>query len=167
MNDDGSRREGSECDGDISVIGGSNRLIHEGSNGDVGSLHDDSGGFSGQRDSDETSIRDPSSSSMGGTVVALPTRNTRQGISKSFVELELAEHIKDLAAFKGAYSRIHARVLEVQDEGRLMKLVSWSGTSAVMGSLELTIHAIERTIEELRDLLKRLDAGAIFDSDKV
>lgn len=48
-----------------------------------------------------------------------------------------------------------------------MKLVSWSGTSAVMGSLELTIHAIERTIEELRDLLKRLDAGAIFDSDKV
>jgi hypothetical protein len=104
--------------------------------------------------------------SEGGTVVALPTRRAKQGVSKSLVELELAEHTKDLSAFKDAYSRIHGRVLEVQDAGRLMKLVNWSGTSAVMGSLELAIHAIERTVEELRDLLKRLDAGAIIDSDE-
>ena len=71
-----------------------------------------------------------------------------------------------MAAFKAAYGAVHSRVLEVQDDGRLMKLVSWSGTSAVMGSLDLAIHAIERTVEELKDLLKRLDAGAIIDSDK-
>jgi len=101
----------------------------------------------------------------GGEIVALPTRRTKFGISRSHVELELQEHTKDLAAFKGAYHQIHCRVLEVQDAGRLMKLVNWSGTAAVMGSLELTIHAIERTVDELKDLLKRMDAGAIIDSD--
>jgi hypothetical protein len=57
-------------------------------------------------------------------------------------------------------------VVEVKDEGRLMTLVNWSGTSAVMGSLELAIHAMERTVEELRDILKRMDAGAIVNSDE-
>jgi hypothetical protein len=47
-----------------------------------------------------------------------------------------------------------------------MTLVNWSGTSAVMGSLELATHAIERTVEELRDILKRMDAGAIVNSDE-
>ena len=47
-----------------------------------------------------------------------------------------------------------------------MKLVSWSGTSAVMGSLELSIHAIERTVEELKDLLHRIDAGVIPNLDE-
>ena len=165
MNDNGSRRQGPGDCGDVGVIGSSDRLVLEGDDGSTGGLHDERG-REGQGDGKETGIGDSSGSSVGGTVVALPTRNTRQGISRSFVELELAEHTRDLAAFKGAYAQIHSRVLEVQDAGRLMKLVNWSGTSAVMGSLELAIHAIERTVEELRDILKRLDAGAIIDSDK-
>lgn len=162
--DDGSSRERPECDLNDSV-----------NNIGVRSVHQDSGGSSkatrqGTR-VDEVDKSDQCTSdagdSEGGTVVALPTRRGRTGISKNLVELELSEHTRDLIAFKGAYSRIHARVLEVRDEGRLMKLVNWSGTSAVMGSLELAIHAIERTVDELKDLLKRLDAGAIIDSDKV
>lgn len=48
----------------------------------------------------------------------------------------------------------------------MMKLVNWSGTSAVMGSLELSIHAIERVVEELRSILKRIDSGVIPNLDE-
>ena len=109
---------------------------------------------------------DTSRSDQGAQVFALPTRKSRDGISRRQVELELQEHNLDLSAFSSAYSLIHQRVVEVKDEGRLMTLVNWSGTSAVMGSLELAIHAMERTIEELRDILKRMDAGAIVSSDE-
>lgn len=78
---------------------------------------------------------------------------------------ELSEHQLDLQAFHRAYSLIHRRVQEVQDEGRMMKLVSWSGTAAVMGTLELSIHAIERTVEELKSILQRIDAGVIPNLD--
>jgi len=71
-----------------------------------------------------------------------------------------------LGAFTGAYNRVHRRVQEVKDEGRLMKLVEWSGTSAVMGSLEMAIHAIERVVAELRDVLQRIDAGVIPNLDE-
>ena len=47
-----------------------------------------------------------------------------------------------------------------------MKLVDWSGTAAVMGSLELATHAIERTIAELRNILVRIDGGAIPNLDE-
>jgi hypothetical protein len=57
-------------------------------------------------------------------------------------------------------------VQDVKDEGRMMKLVNWSGTAAVMGSLEMSIHAIERTLEELRDILLRIDRGAIPNLDE-
>jgi hypothetical protein len=57
-------------------------------------------------------------------------------------------------------------VQEVKDEGQIMKLVNWSGTSAVMGSLELSIHAIERVVEELKHLLFRIDEGVIPNLDE-
>ena len=166
MNENGSRGDGTECDAIHSVNGDNDTGIYDSSERSVECIHHECTTRSELRRSEEDSHRDSSGSSEGGVIVALPTRRTKSGISRSHVELELAEHTKDLAAFKGAYSQIHTRVLEVQDEGRLMKLVNWSGTSAVMGSLELTIHAIERTVDELKDLLKRLDAGAIIDSDK-
>lgn len=80
--------------------------------------------------------------------------------------LELTEHQKDLDAFQEAYNCIHRRVQAVKDEGQLMKLVNWSGTSAVMGSLEMSIHAIERTVEELKDILRRIDNRVIPDLDE-
>ena len=101
----------------------------------------------------------------GAQVFALPTRKQRDGISRRLVELELEEHKLDLTAFQTAYSTIHKRVTEVKDEGRLMTLVNWSGTSAVMGSLELA-RAATLAKEELRDILKRMAAGAIVNSDE-
>ena len=103
----------------------------------------------------------------GGTVVALPPRGgVREGLSRKELVLELEEHKKDLRAFMRAYDVIHLRVVEVKDEARLLKLVEWSGTSAVMGALELSIHSIERVIEELKELIAKIDAGAILNTDE-
>jgi len=65
-----------------------------------------------------------------------------------------------------AYDCVHRRVQEVKDHGRLMKLVDWSGTAAVMGALELSIHSIERVVEELENILLRIDGGAIPNLDE-
>jgi len=48
----------------------------------------------------------------------------------------------------------------------MMKLVDWSGTAAVMGSLDLSIHSIERTIEELKSILRQIDEGEIPNTDE-
>lgn len=55
---------------------------------------------------------------------------------------------------------------EVKDEGRMLKLVNWSGTAAVMGSLELSTHALERVVDELKSILGRIDAGVIPNLDE-
>ena len=72
----------------------------------------------------------------------------------------------DLLAFKKAYDCIHQRVQEVKDEGRFLKLADWSGTGAVMNSLDLVIHALERTHEEMGDILIRIDEGEIPNIDE-
>jgi hypothetical protein len=100
----------------------------------------------------------------GGRILAFPTR--RSGLSRRSVAWELEETRLDLAAFYKAHSAIHGRVQDVKDEGRLLKLVEWSGTSAVMGSLDLAIHAMERTADELQDLLQKIDEGEIPNLDE-
>jgi hypothetical protein len=108
----------------------------------------------------------------GGELIEFPTERrsrrtgTREGLHRSHIVLELEEHEKDLRAFRSAYASVHQRVQEVKDDQRLMKLVNWSGTSAVMGTLELTIHAIERVVEELKEMLSRIDRGVIPDLDR-
>lgn len=82
------------------------------------------------------------------------------------MELELREHQADLKAFQDAYGCIHRRVQEVKDESQLLKLVDWSGTSAVMGSLELSIHSIERVVDELKRILANVDIGVIPNIDE-
>lgn len=89
-----------------------------------------------------------------------------EGLSRSAVVEELVETKADLLAFRKAYDIIHCRVQNVKDESRLMKLVDWSGTAAVMGSMDLSIHALERTSEELRDILRRIDRGVIPNLDE-
>lgn len=97
---------------------------------------------------------------------SVSAEDRRESISRRAVALELREHETDLLTFRSAYSLIHRRVAEVKDEGRLMKLVTWSGTAAVMGSLELTIHMIERMVDELRDILRQVDAGELKNTDE-
>lgn len=79
---------------------------------------------------------------------------------------ELHEAQEDLIAFQRAHDAIHQRVQAVKDEGRLLKLVSWSGTAAVMGALDLSIHSLEHVCEEMEDILARLNAGELPNIDE-
>lgn len=72
----------------------------------------------------------------------------------SELKAELEEKTLDLKAFVQARETIRARVLEVRDsQSPLTPLPNWSGTDAVLGSLDLAIHSMERTLEELSVML--------------
>jgi len=74
--------------------------------------------------------------------------------TRAQVLLEVEEKSRDLRAFREAREIIRHRVLEVKDsESPLTPLPNWSGTDAVLGSLDLAIHSMERTIDELKDML--------------
>lgn len=76
--------------------------------------------------------------------------------SRSELLDEIEEKTKDLEVFLKARDDIRRRVMEVQDSKcRLTPLPDWSGTQAVLGSLDLVCHAIGRTLEELKSLLTR------------
>lgn len=67
------------------------------------------------------------------------------------LDAEIEEKSRDLAAFAKARAIVRERVLEVVDsKSRLTPLPEWGGTDAVLGSLDLSIHAMERTIAELK-----------------
>lgn len=84
-------------------------------------------------------------------------------LSVEDLETQIAEVKADLAAFLAARDIVRARVIEVRDAphpARLLpRLTDWSGTGAVLGSLDLTIHAMERTIEELTQILEAQKKG--------
>jgi hypothetical protein len=70
---------------------------------------------------------------------------------------EIDEKSKDLDVFSRARDDIRRRVLEVSDSKCLLTpLPNWSGTDAVLGSLDLVCNAIERTVAELQHELKKL-----------
>ena len=107
----------------------------------------------------------------GASITDLPAYRNRQaglpaGISRRALIEELQEHQLDLDTFNAAYESIHARVQTVKDEGRMLQLVNWSGTAAVMGALELSIHSIERTMDEILSIIYRIDHGAIQNLDE-
>jgi len=104
-------------------------------------------------------------SSEGGRILAFPTRE-KPSLSRGAVVQEIVQAQLDLDAFQTAHNVIHSRVQEVKDGEQMMKLVDWSGTAAVMGSLDLSIHSIERTIEELKSILRQIDEGEIPNTDE-
>jgi len=106
-------------------------------------------------------------SGEGDEVSALPSRESDPigGLSRQDLIAELKEQQLDLKAFSTSYEIIRQRVQTLKDEGRMMKLIDWSGTAAVMGSLELSIHAIERVVNEIRVLIKKVDSGEIPNTD--
>jgi hypothetical protein len=74
--------------------------------------------------------------------------------TRTLLEREIEEKTSDLEAFTRAREIIRQRVLEVRDsQSPLTPLPTWSGTDAVLGALDLSIHAMEGTIAELRALL--------------
>jgi len=77
-------------------------------------------------------------------------------MNRKDLEAEIEEKTLDWKAFSEARAIIRARVLEVRDSSlsQLTPLPQWAGTDAVLGSLDLSIHAMERTVLELNELLK-------------
>jgi hypothetical protein len=77
-------------------------------------------------------------------------------ISRAVIQAELDEKTIDLKVFWEAREAIRRRVQQVKDSPcQLTPLDNWSGTDAVLGALDLCIHSMERTIEELYDLLEK------------
>lgn len=73
--------------------------------------------------------------------------------TKSMFQTEIEETAKDLAVFSEARALIRARVLEAHDypvKRLLPDITIWSGTDAVLGSLDLVVHALERMLAELK-----------------
>ena len=86
----------------------------------------------------------------------------------SIIELqaEIDEKTKDCRAFAAAREIIRRRLVEVKDsQSKLTPLPYWSGTDAVLGSLDLAIHSMERTVTELMVLRDSLGAGPLVVSE--
>ena len=83
--------------------------------------------------------------------------------TRELLEQEIAEKSADLEVFVRAREMIRARVLEVRDsKSPLTPLPRWSGTEAVLGSLDLSINAMEGTLRELRVLLEHAPPSPRF-----
>jgi len=89
------------------------------------------------------------------------------GYSLSNLVREKAELEKDLMAFKRSYDILRAR-LQTSNETEIPRrplLHEWSGSRSVCGALEMSIHAIERAIEEMRNLIYCIDSGKLRNID--
>lgn len=89
-------------------------------------------------------------------------------LSRSELVRELEELRKDYIAFSSAQDLIRQRILESTElrPPRTPMLHEWSGSRAVCGSLEMTIHAVERTILEYHTLIQKIDSGEIRNTDR-
>lgn len=90
-----------------------------------------------------------------------------EGWSLSFLNRELEQLRKDRDAWAQALSTIKARIVESNELPipRRPILHEWSGTHAVVGSLEVTLHHIERTIEEAKALVRQIEDGELPNLD--
>lgn len=78
-------------------------------------------------------------------------------VTREEIEREIDEKSRDLAVFVEARLLIRNRVLEVSDsKSELTPLPVWSGTDAVLGSLDLAIAAMEGTLRELRQIQEQM-----------
>ena len=89
------------------------------------------------------------------------------GYSLSALRTEREEMRKDHVAFMRAYDILRQRILESTEirPPRTPELHTWSGTRAVCGSLEMSIHSIERTIAEFDELIRRVESGEWKNTD--
>lgn len=91
-----------------------------------------------------------------------------QALSLRELTSEREELRKDLIAWKQSYDILRRRIRESSEleTPRSPPLEQWSGSRAVMGSLEMSIHAIERTVEEYGVLINKVQSGEIENSDR-
>lgn len=89
------------------------------------------------------------------------------GYSLTTLVRERTELRKDLEAFSQAFEILRRRILESNELEipRRPVLHEWSGSRAVIGSLEMSIHAIERTIEGMNEIIRKIHNGEIKNTD--
>ena len=63
---------------------------------------------------------------------------------------------RDLEAFKKSRDAINARILELEDDYRLDRFVTWAGTQAAMNVLIMCIVRCEGLIEDYKKNLESL-----------
>lgn len=84
------------------------------------------------------------------------------------LEVEILEQAADLDALKKARDLVRERVVVSRDATRLLTpLHAWSGSDAVLGSLDMAIHAIERTISELAEMRKTAPVAGVVEQKPV
>jgi len=90
-----------------------------------------------------------------------------QSLSLSLLQDELMELQKDRTAFASAYDLLRKRIQESLNTTRSNPpLHKWSGSRAVMGSLEMTIAHVECSIEEHSKAIGLIRDGVIHNADK-
>lgn len=87
-------------------------------------------------------------------------------LSLTHLREEKRELQKDLMAFKRSFDVVRNRIDESLNSSRSFPpLHKWSGTRAVVGSLEMAIQHIERTIEEHSHAIHLIQVGEIENAD--
>lgn len=89
------------------------------------------------------------------------------GFSLSWLLREREELRRDRYAFASALDIMTRRIHESNETEirRTPNLHEWSGTRAVVGSLEMSLHAVERTINEMNELINGIERGEVLDLD--
>lgn len=90
-----------------------------------------------------------------------------QGYSLSWLLREREELRRDRHAFNSALSIMQQRILESNDAEvpRRPLLHEWSGTRSVVGSLEMSLNAIIRTLEEVDQVILSIERGEAINTD--
>lgn len=84
-----------------------------------------------------------------------------EAYSLSWLQREREELRRDRAAYATSLDILTRRVLESNetDIPRRPLLHEWSGTRACIGSLEMALHAVERTLNEVTNLISAIENG--------
>lgn len=75
-------------------------------------------------------------------------------MTKEELDREVAEKIEDLRIFLQARDDLFRRIQFVKDSSTsYMPLYEWAGAHAVMNTLDVVIHNMERLVDELKAML--------------
>jgi hypothetical protein len=87
-----------------------------------------------------------------------------EGLSRSDVLLELQEQERDLEAFTEAFRLIEGRCFEAEGS-RFHPILDWQGADAALFVLGTCKQKITGIVAEYQDMLRRMDAGEIPNTD--
>lgn len=89
------------------------------------------------------------------------------GFSLSWLQREREELRRDRHTFATCLDLMKNRCVESNETEipRTPLLHQWSGTQAVVASLEMALHAVERTLEEVNSFILAIEKGEVMNVD--